>query len=67
MKIGLLELLACLESLLKDRVREKIANLQAHQGLTATGSRRIHFRFQARVRNVVQFEQGSAFDVDRID
>src|ERR1035441_2998994 len=67
LEIRLPELVTRLECLLKDRVGEKVSNLQAHQGLAAPGGGRVHLRFQAGERSVVHLKQSPSLDVNRIN
>src|SRR5579863_6738874 len=67
LQVRLLELVARLECLLEDRVGEKVAHFQAHQGLATTGRGRIHLCFEAIEWRVFKLEQSLAFDANRVD
>src|ERR1035441_11130348 len=67
MEIRLPELFTSLECLLKDRVRENVANLQAHKGLAAPSGGRVHLHFQAGERGVINLKQSLSLDVNRIN
>src|SRR5256885_9895548 len=67
LQIRLLELVASLERLLKDRIRQQVAHLQPHQRLSATSSRRVHFGFQTGKWSVLKLKQRLAFHVNRIN
>ena len=66
-QVGLLELVAGLERLVKDGAGEQIAHLQADQRLSATGGRSVHLHVKAVEGRAVQFEKHFALDVDGID
>ena len=66
LEVRLLKLVTRLEGLLKDCVREKVANLQPNQGLAAPSGRRVDLRFQAVERSVVQLKQSPSPYINRI-
>src|SRR5580692_8051030 len=65
--VGLLEFVAGLECLLKDRIGKQVAHLQAHQGLAAARGRCVYFCFQTAERIVFVLKECLTFDVDSID
>src|SRR5450759_5252273 len=67
LEVRLLESVTGLECLVKDRTGEKVAHLQADQGLAAPGGRGGNLRFQAHERRVFQLEKHFALYVDGIN
>src|SRR6202020_1122414 len=67
LQVRFLEFVACLECLLKDRVREKVAHLQAHQGLAPASGGRVYVCFQATERSVFKLKQHLSLDINSIN
>src|SRR5216684_3760876 len=67
LQIRLLELLTRLEGFIHHCAGEKVAHLQTHQGLPATGGRRAYLCIHAVERNVFKLEDGLALYVNCIN
>src|SRR5437879_4245813 len=67
LQIRLLELLTRLEGFIRHCAREKVAHLQTHQGLPATGGRRVYLCIHAGERSVFILEDGFALYVNCIN
>src|ERR1700677_1463646 len=66
LQVRLLELVARLEGLFKDRTGKQVALFYAHQGLTAASGGGVHFNLEIGVRDFFKLEYTFALDADRV-